>query len=166
MKTLLILAAIFCGTTAVQAQTFEANLDGFQVVPPNASPGFGFGEFTLTGTTFTVTTGSYQDLLGGSSVITLNDAPVGTSGASIAQLTLDSIGSTSGTFSGSVTLTSGQITDLNAGNLYVNLRTSVFPSGEIRGQIEAAPEPSTWALMLGGLGVLAFFGFRTARLPV
>jgi hypothetical protein len=28
---------------------------------------------------------------------------------------------------------------------------------------EAVPEPSSWALMLGGLGLLAFFRFRTRR---
>ena len=163
MKNLLVLAAVLCAAPAVHAQTYDANLDGFQEVPPNASPAFGYGEFTLTGTTFAVTTGSYQDLLGNSTVITVNDAAVGSNGTSLFQLTLDSPGTTTGTFSGSGTLTTGQITDLNAGNLYVNLRSNVFPSGEIRGQIEAAPEPSTWALMLGGLGVLALFGFRAAR---
>jgi hypothetical protein len=55
-------------------------------------------------------------------------------------------------------LTTGQITDLQAGNLYVNIRDSVFPSGEIRGQLEAVPEPST--LALAGIGALAFLAAR------
>ena len=39
--------------------------------------------------------------------------------------------------------------DLQAGNLYVNLRSSYAPNGEIRGQITAATPvaPQTWARM-------------------
>jgi CHRD domain/PEP-CTERM motif len=145
------------------AQTFDANLDGFQVNPPNASPGFGSGDFSLSGTTFSVTDGSYQDLLGNSTAVTLNDAAVGTNGPLVFALTLTSPGTTSGTFSGSGTLTTPQITDLEAGKFYVNLRTNVYPSGEIRGQLSETPEPSTWALILGGLGLVAFWRMPRRR---
>ncbi|MCH8805739.1 MAG: CHRD domain-containing protein, partial [Planctomycetes bacterium] len=36
---------------------------------------------------------------------------------------------------------------------YINVHTTQFPAGEIRGQI--VPEPSTVALLFSGLGVLA-----------
>jgi hypothetical protein len=58
-------------------------------------------------------------------------------------------------------LTASQITDLNAGNLYINITDSVYPSGEIRGQIEAVPEPVTLALL--GIGSLAWLGLRRVR---
>lgn len=37
---------------------------------------------------------------------------------------------------------------------YVNIHTSLFPAGEIRGQIAAVPEPGSWALMIGGFGLV------------
>ncbi len=39
--------------------------------------------------------------------------------------------------------------------LYFDIHTNAFPGSEIRGQIVAVPEPGTWALMLGGLGLVA-----------
>lgn len=37
--------------------------------------------------------------------------------------------------------------DLMNGLWYLNLRTSAYPGGEIRGQLTAVPEPSEWALL-------------------
>ena len=128
---------------------FEANLDGLQEVPPNGSPAFGSGIFTLDNVSgaFNVQAGSsYQDLLGNSTGVSLNDAAVGSNGPLLLALTLDTPGATSGTFSGSGTLTATQISDVVAGNGYVNIRSNVFPSGEIRGQLVAVPEPASLAL--------------------
>jgi len=55
-----------------------------------------------------------------------------------------------GSFAGSGTLTSQQVTDLNNGDLYVNLQTSAMPQGEVRGQITAVPEPGSMTLMCAG----------------
>ena len=43
---------------------------------------------------------------------------------------------------------------LVAGEAYFNIHTSVFPGGEIRGDIQAVPEPSTVTLMALGLGAV------------
>ncbi len=143
-----------------QAQTmFSADLAGIQEVPPNSSPGYGDADFSFSGTTLTITSASYADLLGNSSTIRLCDAAVGSNGPTIFTFTLTSPGTTSGTFTGSDTaLTAGQISDLDSGNLYVNLTSNVYPSGEIRGQLEAVPEPSTLAFI--GAGSLAILGMR------
>ena len=45
------------------------------------------------------------------------------------------------------------ITDFLSDNTYLNITDSVFPSGEIRGQIIAVPEPSSLT-MLAVTGVL------------
>ena len=46
---------------------------------------------------------------------------------------------------------------------YVNLHTSAFPGGEIRGQLAPVPEPSTYAMLLGGLAVVGFLASRRRR---
>jgi hypothetical protein len=163
MKKLLTIIAVFGGLSLSHAQgTFEADLAGYQEVPPNSSPGYGDAEFSLSGTTLTVITGSYTDLLGNSSTVRLADAAAGKNGATAYAFTLTSPGTTSGTFTGSDTaLTAQQITDLYAGDLYVNITSTVYPSGEIRGQLELVPEPET--IYLIGAGALAFLSMRRRK---
>jgi hypothetical protein len=58
-----------------------------------------------------------------------------------------------------------QEAQLLGGNWYLNIHSSTFPGGEIRGQLLAIPEPHHYAMM-AGLGLLGFAGyrrFRTAR---
>jgi hypothetical protein len=103
--------------------------------------------------------GSYQDLLGNSSAISINGpAGYGTNAAVILVLTLASPGTTSGTFSGNGTLSGANMTAMINTDTYINLRSNVYPSGEIRGQIVLIPEPSSAALValssLGGFLVL------------
>jgi hypothetical protein len=51
---------------------------------------------------------------------------------------------------------------LDAGTAYVNIHTSAFPNGEIRGFLVApsVPEPAEWALLAGGLASLFWIGRR------
>jgi len=158
-----LLIVTFAGlfvTSLASAQTYQldANLDPFQEVPPHNTPGYGSADFTLDTVAATLTvnanTGSYSDLLAGASTVRLQDAAVGANGPTIGTFNLDTPGNTSGTFSNSVgSLTAGQIADILAGNTYINITDSVFPSGEIRGQILLVPEPSSIAA-LAGLGWL------------
>jgi len=159
------LASVCLVVTSASAAilTFEANLDGLQEVPPNGSPGFGLGDFTLDTTTsnITVTTGTYQDLLGGATAVTLNDAAIGFNGPIAVILTLDTPGAATGTFSGNGLLTPGQVADLLATNFYVNIRSQVYPNGEIRGQLFQVPEPSS--IMLVGAGLAGLIVVRRRR---
>lgn len=164
-KNRLLLLAIavttLCIASPAAAALLEANLDPFQEVPPHNTPGFGGADAELDTTTgaFSITagTGLYADLLAGATTVRLQDAAVGVNGPTISLLTLDTPGNTSGTFSGTATLTAPQITDALAGNLYINIADSVFPSGEIRGQLlsVSAPEPSSMVLAaFAALGLL------------
>ncbi len=164
MKKISVIIAVLGSLVLSHAQSYQANLDPFQEVPPHNTPGYGSADFTLSGTTFSIDagTGSYADLLAGASTVRLQDAAVGANGPTIFTFSLDTPGNTSGTFSGSGTLTAEQITDLNAGNLYVNITDPVFPSGEIRGQIVVpVPEPATMVLM--GAGSLALLVMRRRK---
>ena len=166
-KRLLILGAFLATMLPASAQTsFEALLDPSQEVPPHNTPAYGSADFTLSGTTLSINagTGIYNDLLAGATRVSLNDAAPGMNGPTIFTFTLDTPGQTSGTYEGSGTMTAGQITDLNNGNVYINISDSVYPSGEIRGQLEAVPEPSALALLaVGSLGLSALLIFRRLK---
>ena len=75
-----------------------------------------------------------------------------------------------GTFSGKWDMGEGQNTTLTAqlpnilaGRSYINFHTTQFGGGEIRGNIVAIPEPETYALMLGGLAIVAGLTRRRGR---
>lgn len=47
-----------------------------------------------------------------------------------------------------------------AGKAYLNIHTTTFGGGEIRGFLAPVPEPTTYALMLGGLGLIGWAAKR------
>jgi len=52
---------------------------------------------------------------------------------------------------------------LSGGRTYLNIHTSNFPGGEIRGFLQVVPEPSTYALMASGLVALGIIARRRRR---
>ncbi len=55
---------------------------------------------------------------------------------------------------------SALITGIATGRAYLNIHTSFVGSGEIRGFLVPVPEPETYALLLGGLGLVGFAARR------
>ncbi len=52
------------------------------------------------------------------------------------------------------------IANLKSGRAYFNIHTTTFGGGEIRTFVTVVPEPESYALMLGGMGLLAFMRRR------
>lgn len=137
------------------AQTiFTATIDGAQA--GTGSPGTGSGTFTLsadeTSLSYSIT---FSGLQGTETVSHIHLAPPGVSGGVVHPLPLGSpkVGVWS-TSDATFTLTPALVDELKAGNLYVNIHSTVVGSGEIRGQI--VPEPSSMAVLASGAaGLLA-----------
>jgi len=160
---------------------FEATLLGSSEVPANASPGTGFATVILDTGAHTMdvdvifsgllgsTTASHIHCCGSPSVNlpvatqlpTFLGFPSGVTSGSYSHL-FDMTLATSYSpsfFSGhGGTAASAELallTEMTAGNTYLNIHTQMFPGGEIRGTLiqQTVPEPSTLALL--GLSVAA-----------
>ena len=157
---------------------FTADLLGSNEVPPNGSNKFGTATFELNDseTEFTysidvtgfdlggiLTADSSDDITG----LHIHNAPAGANGGVVFGIfspvhdpdRVITITSSNIQFSGAWgaaqtggSLLADQLANLKSGNLYVNVHSTTFPGGEVRGQITAVPEPSTGALALVGLG--------------
>jgi hypothetical protein len=137
--------------------TFTATLSGSQEVPPVNVPGFGSAVLVLDDVTgVAVIAVSYTNLSSGITMGHIHGpAPAGVNAGIIQGFTSQLVlGSTTGGFSNftfPVALTAAQITALKNGLVYVNLHTSAFPGGELRGQLTIVPEPGTFLLLGAGL---------------
>ena len=165
MKKLLALSVLTAGLASASAADlfYIANLDPAQEafhnddpqgVPPDRS-GSGIANFTLTDTGAFSYTVSYSGLSGNSTAAHIhgNGLPGADAGV-LFPLQGGTFGSPQGSFNGSVNLSPTQINDLNNGLWYVNIHSSTFGVGEIRGQIAAVPEPGTIALFAAAGGLM------------
>jgi hypothetical protein len=146
MVTIGLSAFIFSfifSTTASAQQKFTVNLNVLQENPPVNSPGRGRCVLTLdTAETQITLSCTYAGLGSNASAAHIHtNGPVGVNGPVLFNLTGAS--GTSGTLTLAPTaVTPAQVADLRAKRWYVNIHTTNFPDGEIRGQIKIATTPS------------------------
>ena len=174
-------AALALSTPASAAvYVFESVLNGSSEAPPNASPATGFGRVTFDDVLFLMRLEvTFQDLMAGVTVAHIHAATAvaetGTAPPATTTPTFPGFPSdvTFGTFdsifnmmhassyrAGYITANGGSagtaanalLGALQTRTAYLNIHTTAFPGGEIRGFLHAVPEPSTWALMLLGFG--------------
>jgi len=163
---------------------FTANLSGANENPATASPGTGFAMVTIDTVAQTMEVKvTFQGLTSGvtASHIHCCVAPGGNAGVATTTPTFTGFpsGVTSGTYDNVFDMTqsgsynpafvtaSGSLANaeavlfagIAAGNAYLNIHTTNFPGGEIRGFLSAAvPEPATSGLV--GLTLAVLLAFR------
>lgn len=154
---------------------FNASLTGTQQVPSNAATGTGLG--TLYYNDFnTVSTAddSYSFLFGASGLTGVATgfhihapAPAGANSGVVVNLApfiIVNAGGSAVAYGNAVPTPSASfLTNLQASLAYVNIHTAAFGGGEIRGQllpVAAVPEPSSYAMLAAGLGLIGFVARR------
>lgn len=143
--------------------TLGGSMDAVQAgTAGSGGTGTGTAMFTLDDATGIVTllSGSFSGLSGNTTVAHIHGySGPGMSSSPIVNLTID-LGVTSGN------IISAATTPVNSANMlsgltYVNIHTSTFGGGEIRGQLTVVPEPASLSLL--GIGGLALFSRRLFR---
>ena len=124
------------GAGGTNTQTFAMTLTGTQEVPANGSLATGDVQVTLNKTTGAITvTGSFANLTTPATAAHIHGpAVVGSTAAVIVPLTVPS--STSGTVTGTATMSTVQMNDMLNQMTYVNIHSMQYPDGEIRAQIK------------------------------
>ena len=157
-------AVILLAMASAQGALYNLSgtINSSQEVPSNSSPGTG----TILGTYDDVSNSlswniSWSDLTSPATGMHFH-GPAGPGVNAGVQVNIGAIGGLTSPTAGSATLTDPQETALINGLWYVNIHTSAFPGGEIRGQVipTAIPEPASSTLALLAMGAL---GLRRRR---
>jgi hypothetical protein len=165
----LLAAVTLLSVPARATMLFDASLTGAQEVPPNASPGTGFGTVLLYPLMTQITVDlNWVGLTAPATAATIHGPAAPDTNAPVI-FTLSSVpAATSGTaLEETFAITPAQVAYLEAGLFYFNVHTSNFPGGEIRGQILAAvvPEQGGTCVLLGvSIAILVAFA-HWARSP-
>ena len=190
-RSLLAAAAALAvaGTAHAIPITFTTTLSGPGESPPNASTATGTGTVvidlathtlivseTFSGLT-TATTASHIHCCAATpgaaagvatQVPTFSAFPLGVTSGTFTQTLDSSLATTYNpafvTLAGSVAAAETMLFNgIAAGQAYLNIHTTQFPTGEIRGFLTPVPEPSTYVLMLAGLGLSGVMMRRRMR---
>ena len=186
----ILAAAAAAGPANAVIFHFATSLSGANEAPPNASPATGSADVIFDDALHTMLVEvTFADLLGPNIAAHIHSATAvpGTGTAPVATVTPTFTGFPSGTTSGSyvhlfdmtqassyragylsgfggstAAAEAALIQSASDGTAYLNIHTTTFTGGEIRGFLASVPEPATWALMLAGFG-LAGAGLRSRR---
>ena len=184
--------SLVASPAAATITVYSAQLSGANENPANASPATGLAIVTIDDALDTMRVQEFfSGLLGTTTASHIHCcAPAGTNAGVATQTPFFvgfPIGVTSGTYDNTFDMTltgsfsasflaanggtadsafAALIAGLNAGNAYLNVHTTMFPGGEIRGQLAAVPEASTWMLLIAGFGAMGIALRRRKRLAV
>ena len=191
IKMLAIIAGLSFSGVAEAATVYKTILAGTNENPVNASPGTGEATLTYDTVAHTMTLSvTFQDLTAPTTAAHIHCCAAPPANAGVATMIPSfagfPLGVTSGSYMNVFDLTqlstynspfvvgsggtaasaeAALFAGLNSGQAYLNLHTTAFPGGEIRGQFAAVPEPGTWALMITGFGLVGAT-LRRRRTPL
>ena len=182
LTNILLTTALLALPLAAQAITFQfnANLNGANEVSPSGATGTGLATLfyndnnsvLTTDDSFSLTLGAF-DLSGIATGMHIHaPAPVGVSGPVVVNLAnspfmvLNSGGTLLIGGNNVLPPSSSFLTQLQAGLAYINIHTALNLGGEIRGQliqVSVVPEPSTYTMLLAGLGLIGLMVRNRAK---
>ena len=156
-KTIFVLAVLLSvRAVSIHANTilFEASLDGPQ--DATASPAIGFGSVVLDDVAHTITVNESWTGLSAPATASHIHGPAAPGSNAAVIFPFSNVPSV---ISGSIpqqsfSISDAQIAQLEAGLDYFNVHSSLFPGGEIRGQIRAVPDSGAGMAGLLTLGFL------------
>lgn len=130
-----VLLAVFALAGTSRAEIFFANLQPAQEVPASGTAASGYARVNVNATagtfTFTVVFNNLSSAQNNAHI----HAPAAIGANAAVAINFGVVGGTSGTISGSGTITPTQLAQLRAHLGYVNVHSVNFPNGEIRGQL-------------------------------
>jgi hypothetical protein len=137
LVTIMIGVLLLWGIARADQINFKADLSSASEVPPVTSAGKGTATASLDTAAKTLTwTVTYSGLSGPATAGHIHGPAVAGANAGVL---VPFTGDLASPIKGSATLTDAQISDLEAGKLYVNLHTADNKPGEIRGQLTRTP---------------------------
>lgn len=132
LVTVLALAACGQQTPAVN---FSAVLSGADEVPAVSTAATGSVTATLQGRSLTIK-GTFSGLSAAPSEAHIHEGAAGANGPVVFPLTIQTVTTDSGSFNQTTELTDAQVNILESDRYYINVHTTNYPDGEIRGQLE------------------------------
>ena len=137
-SALLIVAFVLLISASARAEMFTAYLTPAQEVPPTASTARGFARVLVNETTGQITFTVVFEGLSSTQTLAHIHAPAAIGASASPVINFPVVGGTSGTITGTAAITPTQISQLRQHLGYVNVHSTNFPNGEIRGQLGAA----------------------------
>jgi len=178
---ILITTALLALPITAQAITFQFNagLNGASEVPSSGASATGVATLFYDDNNSILTTDdSYSfslgvfGLSGVASGMHIHTEPAGVNGPIVVNLAASpfSVLNSGGTLliGGTNVLppSASFLGQLQSGLAYINIHTALNPGGEIRGQliqVSAVPEPSTYTMLLAGLGLIGLLARRRSK---
>ena len=123
-----------CAATA-KAETFTAYLNGAQEVPGVATSATGYARVFVDEATMTLNFTVVFNNFSSAQTLSHIHAPAAIGATASVAIDFGTVGGTSGTISGTRSITPTQLAQLRSHLGYVNVHSVNFPAGEIRGQL-------------------------------
>ena len=133
---ILFLFSVLSAGTA-RAETWFAYLNGAQEVPAVATNATGYARVVLNESAGTITFTVVFSGLSSTQTASHIHAPGAIGATAAVAINFGAVGGTSGTITGTVAITPTQIAQIRAHQGYVNVHSTNFSGGEIRGQLAA-----------------------------